>query len=369
MELLSNIEFGHPHLLIYLPLVLLAVTVIAVSWMSRRQGMVVFFGKSSGRVYGRFRITCYLILLWLTACGLMLILCDPYSKTTLAHDIYEPMDVLLAVDISKSMLAESGEPPAVSTRSAGENYCPPTRLDGVAKEVLNFLEQIENAQTIRLALLVFARYAYPAIPVFTDDYQLFKRRFQKEMSIDSIFNVAEGSNHWYALEQALEVFREDSTSEKVLIILTDGEPQAPGNTIAVSKAKALRVLRQKKDVAIYLVGIGQPGVRKAIYANRLPNGCPDLSQGFVRQLGSEGQGPIMTSMTNLTALSNFAFEIGGQCIQSSTGAELAESLMEIITQKRHKIGVVNETRRYDLSKSIIIGLLIIQAVMVLLKTP
>ncbi len=369
MELVSNIAFGHPELLMYLPVVLLAVTVIAVTWMKRRQGLVVFFGKSSSRVHGRFRITCYLILLWLTAGGLMLILCDPYSKTTLAHDLYEPLDVLLAVDISKSMLAESGEPPAVATSSAGDNSCPPTRLDGVAKEVLNFIEQLEKAQTVRLALLVFARYAYPAIPVFTDDYQLFKRRFQQEMSLDSVLNVAEGSNHWYALERALEVFREDSTSGKVLIILTDGEPHGPENTLALSRTKALRVLRQKKDVEIYLVGVGQPGVRKPIYAEWLPNGCPDLSQGFVRQIGRAGEDGIMSSMTDLNALSNFASEIGGQYIQSATGAELAESLMGIITKQRHKIGVVNETMRYDLSKAIIIGLLVVQVIMVLLKTP
>jgi hypothetical protein len=368
MEFVGNIELGQPHLLVYMSVAVVAVLAIAAFWIKRRQKILRFLGGSSGRIYGRLRISCYLVLLLLYACGLMLILCEPYSKTVTAHEIYEATDIVFAVDISKSMLALSDGEDAAAVSSD----CAPTRLNEVAGQVLNFisrLEQSQNEQSVRLALVVFARHAYPVIPLFTKDFQLFKRRFQQELRVKNIIHALEGSNHWYALERSLEVFQGDASGRKLLILLTDGEPDVPQEALLQNKIRALRALRKAGEVDIHVIGIGQPNVRKPVYAVWSGNGCPDTRQGFLRQAEGEGQGDIMWSIPDLAGLSDFAAETGGQYIHSSTGAELAESLQRIITQKRRAIGVDHETRRYDLSKPIIIGLLVLQAGMILLKTP
>ena len=152
-------------------------------------------------------------------------------------------------------------------------------------------------------------------------------------------------------------------------MLTDGEPNMPQEALLQNKSKALKALRNNMEVDIHVIGIGQPNVRKPIYAVWSVNGCPDINQGFLRQVEGEGQGDMMWTMADLEKLMDFASETGGQYIHSSTGAELAESLQGIMSLKRRKTGVDHEIKRFDLSKPIIIGLLILQAGMVLLKTP
>jgi len=365
MEFFGSIEFGQPHLLIFLPVVAISVLIIAAAWMKRRQKILLFLGKSSGRIYSRWRIFCYLSLLWLYACGLMLILCEPYSKVVIAHEIHEPIDIVFVVDISKSMLALSNGEYDAETASG----CSPTRLNEVARQVLNFISRLEDEQSVRLALVVFARHAYPVIPLFTEDFHFFKRRFQQELRVKNILHVPEGSNHWYALEQALEIFQNDRANKKLVIMLTDGEPDMPREKLLENKTRALRMLRQSGKADIHVIGVGQPNVRKPIYAVWSENGCPDSTQGFLRQVGPGGQGDIMWSMMDTVQLAAFATETGGQYIQSSSGVELAENLREIFTRKRRKIGTDYETRRYDISEPIIIVLLVLQAGAILLKTP
>lgn len=367
MEFVGNIEFGQPRFIMYLPVAVMAVLTISAIWMKRRRKILLFLGKSRGNIYSPWRIYCYLVLLWMYACGLTLLLCEPYAKVAVAREIYEPVYIVFAVDISKSMLALTGE----DYESAATSDCALTRLNEVAGQVLNFISRVENEQavTVRLALVVFARHAYPVIPLFTDDFQLFKRRLQQELSVKNIIHVPEGSNHWYALERSLEIFPADGSHKKILIMLTDGEPDMPKDVLLQNKSKALKAMRNSKEVDFRVIGIGQPHVRKPIYAVWSANGCPEISQGFLRQTEGEGQGEIMWTMADLAKLKDFAAETGGQYIHSATGNELSEHLQGIISQKFRKTGVAHETTRYDLSKPIIIGLLVLQGVLVLLKTP
>jgi hypothetical protein len=217
--------------------------------------------------------------------------------------------------------------------------------------------------------VVFARYAYPAIPVLTDDYHLFTRRFEKEMLLENVLTMVEGTNHWFAVERALTIFPDDSPHRKLLIIITDGEPDAPLQVLAQSKTAALAGLQQSEDLGVYVVGIGAPGVRLPVPRRWQANGCPDLQSGYIMQSNKSDTGRIMTTMTDPAALRTLAEELDGHYIHSATGAELTEKLAGIVAQERRKIGVRYATSYIDLSGFLIMGVLALLALLVILKTP
>jgi hypothetical protein len=74
-----------------------------------------------------------------------------------------------------------------------------------------------------------------------------------------------------------------------------GVCRAGGSAILRS---AQEYLRQAAEVEIHVIGIGQPGIRRPVYAVWSANGSPDTDQSFLRQLDHEGKGDILWTMTD-----------------------------------------------------------------------
>jgi hypothetical protein len=340
--------------------------------MRRRIYLVRFYGTRGGRLYSHVRIAFFIGVLVLSAIGFGLLLCEPYVKKEMPKDVFEPIHIIVAVDISKSMLApatgDSYLPPPVHGVGS-DSPCAPTRLAVAAHEVMSFVHLLARRNSDKLALVLFARYAYPAIPVLSDDYQLFRRRFEKEMLLENVLTMAEGSNHWYAVERSLPMFKPDEPYKKLLIILTDGEPYAPEQVIAKSREEALDALRRFENIAVYIVGVGEPSMRVPIPFVWRPDGCPEEEKGYIVQTAGSGKGKVLTTKTDPEALRALAEELGGEYVHSFTGFDLAEKLLEIIDRERRKIGVRYETAYVDLSGHLLTGLLLFMAALVIIKTP
>lgn len=354
---MSAIEFVHTEWLLYVLVGVLVVLGTGIAWLRRRKRFVRFYGRRGGRIYGQFRASCFVFVLCLIALGLGLLLCEPYTMKETPHEVFEPLHVVIALDVSRSMLAPStGDP------------CSPSRLDLAVREVRNFIGAIEEQGSDKAALVLFARYAYPAIPVPTDDYRLFERRLEKDTYIENILTMPEGTNHWYAVESAIPVFGDEEQYRKLLVILTDGEPDAPQRVLAYSRAKALRAL-SKTGIGIYLVGIGEPGIRQAVPVARLEDGCPEEERGYLVQTGGPDEGRIMTTVADPASLMALSRDLDAQYVHSTTGADLAEIMGEIVERERVKVGVDYMTAYVDLSEPLIGILLLLTAILVCLKTP
>jgi hypothetical protein len=354
---MDTVEFLHPDWLPYVSVAVFVSLVIGLAWLLRRAGYIRFYGRKGGRIHGQFRAFCFVAVLVLTGLGLGLSLSEPHVRKEMPCDVFEPFHIVIALDISKSMLAPSVSDP-----------CSPSRLDVAVREIENFVEDLGHRNSDKIALVAFARRAYPAIPVPTDDYELFRLRMVKETSLENILSMPEGTNHWIAVERSIQVFDAEKKYRKFLIMVTDGEPEAPGGVLDLSRQEALRAM-SGTDIDVYVVGIGEPGTRQSIPVERLADGCPDEIKGFMVQAEGFDKGSIMTTVVDTNSLTALSKDLGGEYIHSRTGTDLAGKIRKIIENQRVRIGTKYETAYLDLSEFLIKGVLFMLAILAILRAP
>lgn len=139
------------------------------------------------------------------------------------------VDVAIALDVSKSMLADDIKP---------------SRLDRAKQMVLKLMEQLPDD---RVALVLFAGRAYMQMPLTTDHSAA--RMFVQQASPDVV--PAQGTVITEALRMSNTAFNSKERKYKSIILITDGEDHDPG---AVPLAQQLT----EDGVMINTIGIGSP---------------------------------------------------------------------------------------------------------------
>lgn len=139
----------------------------------------------------------------------------------------EGVDIVLAIDLSRSMKAEDIKP---------------NRIERTKQFIYRLLDKLQND---RVALIVFAGKAYVQMPL-TIDYSA-ARLFLS--NIDTKIIPTQGTAIGEAIDLSLQLFEEGQKKYKTLIILSDGENHE-GNAVEAAKSAA------KEGVLIYTVGIG-----------------------------------------------------------------------------------------------------------------
>jgi Ca-activated chloride channel family protein len=136
------------------------------------------------------------------------------------------LDIVVAIDTSKSMLAED---------------IPPNRL---ARAKLAALELMQRAKSDRLGLVAFAGTAFLQCPLTIDD-----AAFRQSLEALDITTIPQGGTALAAaIEAALTAYKEGD-NYKILVLFTDGEDQDSGALEAAEKAA-------KEGLRIFTVGIG-----------------------------------------------------------------------------------------------------------------
>ncbi len=174
-------------------------------------------------------------LMLLSLSLLIFALAGPRVGVTLKEVRKEGSEIIIALDVSNSMLAEDIKP---------------NRLE-VARQSLNrMLNEMEND---KIGLIVFAGDAYTQIPV-TTDYGA-ARLFLNTVTTDMVSK--QGTAIGSAIELASRSFSpetegaEGSAGSRALIIITDGENHE-GNALDEAEAAA------EKGIVIHTIGLGDP---------------------------------------------------------------------------------------------------------------
>jgi Ca-activated chloride channel family protein len=165
------------------------------------------------------------ILLALAA--LILGLVNPKMGTKMETVKREGIDIVFAVDVSKSMLAED---------------VAPNRLDKSKQLVSQIINQLGND---RIGIVAYAGSAFPVLPI-TSDYSVAKM-FLQSMSPDMVSSL--GTSLDEAIKLSATYFDEKSKTSKLLILISDGEDHSEGAESAAEEANKL-------GMKIITIGIG-----------------------------------------------------------------------------------------------------------------
>jgi Ca-activated chloride channel family protein len=218
-------------------------------------------------------------LLLLTALGLMLFaLAGPRWGSHFEEVTQKGVDVMLLIDVSPSMLVED---------------IPPNRLERARREILDFIKVVQGD---RLGLVAFAGAAFVQCPL-TLDYAALEM-FLNALQPDLI--PVSGTDLGAAIEMGISAFDDESATDKVILLITDGEDNENQGIKAARQAAA-------RGVKIFVFGIGDVG------GGPIPE--LDGSGGFKK----DRQGKLILSKLDEEGLQQIAALTGGTYVRSVAG--------------------------------------------------
>lgn len=167
---------------------------------------------------------------------LILAIARPQFKFQEKQVSTEGIDIVLALDVSISMLADDFEP---------------TRLEAVKDVAARF---IEKRPYDRLGLVIFAGESFLQCPPTTDHPELKRRLSMVEEGL-----LKDGTAIGMGLSRSVNVLREMESKSKVVILLTDGVNNQ-GSVDPITAAKAAEAL----GIKVYTIGAGSNTARSFI---------------------------------------------------------------------------------------------------------
>ena len=185
-------------------------------------------------------------------------------------------DIILTVDVSRSMLAED---------------ISPNRLTRAKREVIDLLSMLQGD---RVGLVVFAGIGFTQSPL-TVDYKAIEIFLD---TLDTELIPVPGTAIAHALQTSMQAFSDSHRNSKAIILITDGEDHSGELQIVEKQAR-------EAGVKIFVIGIGK--------TEGVP--IPNLQGGFLKNK----KGELVMSKLNEAALKELALSTGGSYAQSVTG--------------------------------------------------
>lgn len=215
---------------------------------------------------------------------LIIVLARPQSSTSRRSVKTEGIDIVLALDISGSMLSEDFKP---------------NRLEAAKKTAINFIDERIND---RIGLVVFSAKSFTQCPI-TIDHEVLKNLFQGIKS----GMIEDGTAIGNGLATAVDRLKDSKAVSKVIILLTDGVNNmgmiAPVTAAEIAKSYGIRV---------YTIGVGTRG--KAPYPMKTQFGIQyvnievEIDEPLLKDIAGLTGGKYFRA-TNNKALENIYKEI------------------------------------------------------------
>lgn len=233
---------------------------------------------------------------------LIIALARPQSSSRTHNVDVEGIDIVIAMDVSGSMLAEDFSP---------------NRMESAKVTAREFIEMRPGD---RIGMTVFSGQSFTLCPLTTDHVLL------KELTEGvGPGMVEDGTAIGDGLATAINRLRESETISKVIILLTDGI----NNAGAIDPVTAAE-LAAMYQIRVYTIGVGSKGA---------------VPYPFQTPLGVRYQNVEIPVDEEL--LQNIAQITGGEYFWADTGNKLEEIYLEIDQMERTKIDVTEYTRMHD----------------------
>lgn len=246
----------------------------------------------------KFKSTLKLILLLLGIAGLTMALVNPKMGTKLETVKREGVDIVFAVDVSKSMLAED---------------IAPNRLEKAKRLVSEIINQLASD---RIGIIAYAGQAFPQLPI-TTDYGAAKM-FLQNMNTDML--SSQGTAIDEAVKLAATYFSDQEQTNRVLFIISDGEDHSEGS-ISQNISKAT-----EEGIRIFTIGVGK----------EKGGPIPIKRNGVVESFKRDGDGEVVITKMNEETLRNIASEGNGKYVNGDNTEEAVAFIKEQLDQMDKK---------------------------------
>jgi len=297
MNLFSGIEFAYPGffwLLLIIPLM------IAYYWW-RNQQLQGTLGMSTTKAFASVKGSMYIwrhygiVLRCLGMAFIILALARPQTAFSWENSTTEGIDIMIAQDISGSMLSEDFKP---NRMEAGKNIA------------INF---IENRPNDRIGLVIFSGESFTQCPL-TIDHSVLINLFHdvKNGMIDDGTAIGDG------LATAVNRLKDSQAKSKVIILLTDGV----NNMGSIPPITAAEIAKQF-GIRVYTVGLGTNGSAPYPFKDQFGN----IQYQMI---------PVEIDENTLTKISSIT---GGEYFRARNNTELAEIYKQIDKLEKVKIAV------------------------------
>lgn len=235
------------------------------------------------------------LLFLLAICGLVLALVNPKIGTKLETVKREGVDIVFALDVSKSMLAED---------------IAPNRLEKSKRLVSEIINQLASD---RIGIIAYAGQAFPQLPI-TTDYGAAKM-FLQSMTTDMLSSQGTAINA--AIGLGATYYNDEEQTNRVLFIVSDGEDHTEDATAdAIEKAV-------EQGIRIFTIGVG----------TSKGGPIPLKRNGIVESLKKDNEGEVVITKLNQDILSEIARTGNGTYIDGSD----TEAAVNFIKEELNKM--------------------------------
>ncbi len=263
----------------------------------------------------------------LTFVLVVIILARPQTHTAWGNRTTEGIDIMLAMDVSTSMLAEDLKP---------------NRIEA-AKEVAT--EFISDRPNDNIGLTVFAGEAFTQCPMTTDHTSLLNLLQNVRTDIAARGLIADGTAIGMGLANAVSRLKESKTKSKVVILLTDGS----NNMGDISPLTAANIAKSL-GIRVYTVAVGTKTVAP-----------------YPVQVGGTTQYVNAKADIDTKTLSDIAATADGHFYRATNNKELKQIYKDIDKLEKTRMDVKKFSRRYDIYQPFALAALLSLLLEVLLR--
>lgn len=228
---------------------------------------------------------------------LVVALVNPKMGTKLETVKREGVDVVFAIDVSKSMLAED---------------IAPNRMEK-SKQLVTQI--INNLGSDRIGIIAYAGSAYPQLPI-TTDYSSAKL-FLSQMNTDML--SSQGTAISEAIELAKTYYNDEEQTNRVLFIISDGEDH-------VGESSNIAEQANQEGIRIFTIGVGET----------TGGPIPLKRNGIVQSYKKDQNGETVITKLDEQTLKDIASEANGEYIYGKNTDEVTDKVKEILNGMNKK---------------------------------
>ncbi|WP_452218501.1 VWA domain-containing protein [Lacinutrix undariae] len=238
-----------------------------------------------------------IVVLSLAFACLAIALVNPKIGTKLETVKREGVDIVFAVDVSKSMLAED---------------IAPNRLEK-SKQLVTQI--INNLASDRVGIIAYAGKAFPQLPI-TTDYASAKM-FLNNMNTDMLSSQGTAINE--AIELSKTYFDDAEQTNRILIIISDGEDHSEMASSVAEEAS-------KEGIRIFTIGVGD-----------IKGGTiPIKRNGVLINYKKDNQGETVITRLNEETLQQIADDANGVYINGRVTSDVVDQIRDLLNKMDKK---------------------------------